>query len=77
MKEADFVRIAEFLHRACEIALDVQKSTGKMLKEFVAALHGRDDVKLLKAEVEAFARSFPMPGFDPSSIPESVKALFH
>ncbi|KAJ3296005.1 Serine hydroxymethyltransferase, cytosolic [Borealophlyctis nickersoniae] len=73
MKEADFVKLADFLHRAAQIALEVQKSTGKMIKDFVVALENNADVKALKQEVEQFARSFPMPGFDPASIPESAR----
>jgi glycine hydroxymethyltransferase len=72
-KEEDFVQVAEFLHRAAQIAITVQASTGKFIKDFVVALDTNAEVKALKEEVEAFARKFPMPGFDPSSIPSSAK----
>ncbi|KAJ3224842.1 Serine hydroxymethyltransferase 2 [Clydaea vesicula] len=72
MKEKDFVQVAEFLHQAAQLALRVQSTSGKMLKDFTAALEKDEEVKNLRKEVEKFARSFPMPGFDPKSIPQSV-----
>jgi glycine hydroxymethyltransferase len=72
-KEQNFVKIAAFLSRACILALSIQASSGKMLKDFVIALEADSAVKELRAEVEAFARSFPMPGFDPASVPESAR----
>jgi glycine hydroxymethyltransferase len=67
-KETDFVRVADFIDRAIKIAQDLKASTpapGK-LKDFSSHVDkvagGRQDIKQLKEEVEAFARSFPMPG---------------
>ncbi|KAL3899254.1 MAG: hypothetical protein SGCHY_002170 [Lobulomycetales sp.] len=77
MGTTDFEKIAAFLDRAIKIALEVQKTSGKMLKDFAAALASNAEVTQLKTEVEEFARSFPMPGFDPTTIPEGVKADFH
>jgi len=65
---ADFVKIAEFLDKAVKLALSIQESSGKGLKEFVAALEGHAQVAGLRAEVEAFAEAFPMPGFEASMI---------
>ena len=62
-KEADFVAVAGFLHRAVQIALTIQAGSGKALKDFVAALDKHADIVALKHEVEAFAAKFPMPGF--------------
>jgi len=66
--EADFVRVADFLHRGVQIAKAVQAEApapGK-LKEYrahLAATGGqREDLRALAADVEAFAASFPMPG---------------
>ncbi|KAI8926740.1 serine hydroxymethyltransferase [Entophlyctis helioformis] len=73
LKEADFVKVAEFLHRACQIALKVQATSGKLIKDFVIALESNDEVKALRSDVERFAHSFPMPGFDPASVPESAR----
>jgi glycine hydroxymethyltransferase len=68
--EADFAAVADFLHRTSQLALAVQASTAKgaacTTAEFVAALaappHDAAAVAL-RAEVNAFARKFPMPGF--------------
>lgn len=75
--EANFDRVADFLHRGCQIALQAQqiaeleaqvgdtKPTKVLLKDFVAAL-GNEEVQKsleqLRTEVEEFASAFPMPG---------------
>ncbi|CAG8585262.1 9067_t:CDS:2 [Ambispora gerdemannii] len=71
-KEQDFVKVAEFLHRAVQIAVSIQdKAASKLMKDFVVACQDNDEISTLKNEVETFATSFPMPGFDPTSlIPE-------
>lgn len=63
LKEADFRKVADFLHRAVEIALEIQKTT-KTLKEFDAAVKTSAEVKALKTDVQTFITAFPMPGFD-------------
>jgi len=65
--EADFEQVAEFLHRAMQICLSVQTSHGKMLKDFVVGLENNKEIEGLCAEVEAFAQTFPMPGFEMSA----------
>ncbi|KAL0091042.1 serine hydroxymethyltransferase [Phycomyces blakesleeanus] len=68
-KEEDMVKVGDLLHRAVQIALKVQEQCGsKMMKDFVAALDGNQEIAQLKKEVMEFARSFPMPGFDPKTI---------
>ena len=64
LKEEDFKKIAGFLDRAVKICLEVQKTSGKMLKDFVAALPDNKDIPVLAHDVAVFATSFPMPGFD-------------
>eukprot|EP01098_Paradermamoeba_levis_P002871 TRINITY_DN1364_c0_g1_i4.p1 TRINITY_DN1364_c0_g1~~TRINITY_DN1364_c0_g1_i4.p1 ORF type:complete len:481 (-),score=185.04 TRINITY_DN1364_c0_g1_i4:35-1402(-) len=61
-KEDDFAQIAEFLHRGTQIALQIQEKSGKLLKDFVVALHDHPELKQLRTDVEAFAKKFPMPG---------------
>ncbi|XP_057959346.1 serine hydroxymethyltransferase 4 [Malania oleifera] len=61
--EKDFEQIAEFLHRAVTIALNVQKEHGKLLKDFNKGLVNNKDIENLKVDVEKFASSFDMPGF--------------
>lgn len=67
-REDDFVKVANFIDLGVKIALDLKRTTPEpaKLKDFVAYANGegpsREDVKALREEVEAFARSFPMPG---------------
>ena len=68
LKESDFETIAEFLHRAVNIALEVQTSHGKMLKDWKKGLEGNEKVSALKTEVETFAEAFEMPGFTRASV---------
>ena len=64
-KEADFEKVAEFLDKAIVLALEIQQTSGKMLKDFKKALDGHEGVAALEAEVHEFARGFPMPGLVP------------
>lgn len=64
LKEADFEKIAEFLHQAINITLSIQKDYGKLLKDFNKGLPNNKDIENLKVEVEKFSASFDMPGFD-------------
>jgi len=66
--EADFEQIAVFLDRALKIALSIQEKSGPKLKDFVSYLDGNADIAALRLEVNKFATSFPMPGFDPSQM---------
>mmetsp|Transcript_17373 Transcript_17373/g.48985 ORF Transcript_17373/g.48985 Transcript_17373/m.48985 type:complete len:476 (+) Transcript_17373:117-1544(+) len=68
MVESDFEQIAVFLHKALEISLKIQEATGPKLKDFIPALVDNEDIKTLRAEVNAFATTFPMPGFDPKEM---------
>jgi len=61
-KEADMVKVAEFLDRGVKIAIEVQNKVGKMLKDFTPALETSEEVKNLRRDVEEFAKNFPMPG---------------
>lgn len=61
-KEADFEKVADFLHRAAQIGIRVQEKAGRLLKDFLKELEGDEEIPKLKADVEAFATTFPMPG---------------
>ncbi|XP_076437509.1 serine hydroxymethyltransferase, mitochondrial-like [Babylonia areolata] len=65
-KEADFDRVVDLLDRGVHIAVNVQKHT-KNLKEFKAYVlenaEAVSQLEALKAEVQSFAKDFPMPGF--------------
>jgi glycine hydroxymethyltransferase len=68
-KEQDMVKVAEFLHRTVQIALVVQERSGnKLVKDFLVALEGNQDIEQLKREVMEYAQQFPMPGCDVSTI---------
>jgi len=58
----DMAKVAEFYDRATKIAVKIQAESGKQLKAFVEGMHKCEDIKGLKAEVEAFACQFSMPG---------------
>jgi glycine hydroxymethyltransferase len=76
MKEDDIKVVADFLHRAVQLALLLQKEAGsKLLKDFVrvATVHseghvGYTQVKQLRSEVVAFASKWPLPGVDVSTL---------
>jgi glycine hydroxymethyltransferase len=81
MKEDEMKRVADFLHRAVQLSLALQKEAGtKLLKDFVRVAtqgdgQGAKDVRQLKADVQAFARSYPLPGVDVRQLqkPEGVE----
>ncbi|EIN08894.1 glycine hydroxymethyltransferase [Punctularia strigosozonata HHB-11173 SS5] len=76
MLEDDIKQVGEFLNRAVQIALVLQKEAGsKLLKDFVRVatqggegLEGYKQVKELKKEVQEFARKWPLPGVDVSDL---------
>merc|ERR1712039_813498 len=61
-KKEDMTKIAAFLDRTVQIALEVQGKVGKKLKDFEAELAGHKDVLALKEEVNAWASGFGYPG---------------
>lgn len=74
MKEDDIRIVADFLHRAVQLALQLQKEAGsKLLKDFerVATTGDGEGAKAVKAlckEVRAFAKKWPLPGVDVTSL---------
>ena len=68
MTEVHCEQVADFLHRAVTIALTLQSTTGKLLKDFEAAVVASPEVKALKLEVMTFVTQFPMPGYDTSTM---------
>lgn len=67
-KEADFVKVAEFLDRAVQISLKIHNNGGKAISKFKAALQGNEECEQLKKEVEAFATTFFMPAIEVSGM---------
>eukprot|EP00270_Netrium_digitus_P003661 TRINITY_DN14321_c0_g1_i5.p1 TRINITY_DN14321_c0_g1~~TRINITY_DN14321_c0_g1_i5.p1 ORF type:complete len:461 (-),score=125.10 TRINITY_DN14321_c0_g1_i5:386-1693(-) len=64
LKEEDFVKVADFLDKAVNITLQVQSEYGKLLRDFTKGLDNNPAILVLKEEVEEFASSFEMPGFN-------------
>merc|ERR1719215_1517350 len=44
LKEKDFRQVADFLHKAVQISLEVQKHTGAKLKDFEVAIKASSEV---------------------------------
>jgi len=72
MLEADIKIVADFLHRAVQLSLLLQKEAGtKLLKDFVRVATTKEEgkegfakVKELRDEVRVFASKWPLPGVD-------------
>jgi len=62
--EADFETMADFLIRAVQITVMIQREHGKLQKCFSKVLHNNKDIVELRTRVEAFATQFAMPAFD-------------
>jgi glycine hydroxymethyltransferase len=83
MLDADIKIVADFLHRAVQLSLVLQKEAGtKMLKDFVRVAtkeepgkQGYAQVKQLRKEVRAFASKWPLRGVDVKTLrrPEGIK----
>ncbi|KPM05555.1 serine hydroxymethyltransferase, cytosolic-like protein [Sarcoptes scabiei] len=68
MKEDDIAKVADFLDQGIKLTLKITKNApGKLLKDFMATLKKdeyQEEIAKLRGDVEAFARSFPLPGYD-------------
>merc|ERR1712187_417451 len=62
LKQDGFVKIAEFLDRVLQIALQIQNEKGKKLKDFEEGMKGRKDIEALRADVQTFASALGYPG---------------
>jgi len=74
LTENDFITVAEFLHRAVQLAIQTQSRTGKELVAFKAALKGDAAIQKLATDVKTFSSQFFMPGLDPCNITETNTA---
>jgi len=68
LKEAEFRIVADILHEAVIIGQEIAASSGKLLKDFEAAVKASPKCKALKKKVQTFITQYPMPGFDVSSM---------
>jgi len=57
----DFRKVADLLHEACQLAVDIQSKSGKPLKVFNPAAEADSRIPELKKRVQEYARSFPIP----------------
>eukprot|EP00924_Labyrinthula_sp_SR-Ha-C_P008410 maker-scaffold_11-snap-gene-12.6-mRNA-1 protein AED:0.12 eAED:0.12 QI:107/1/1/1/1/1/2/270/481 len=62
LKENDFEKVGEFLHRVVKICLKVQEKSGKKMVEFRKHIVHDEELKQLANDVNAFSKQFPMPG---------------
>jgi glycine hydroxymethyltransferase len=83
MLEEDIKQVANFLHRAVQLSLTLQKEAGtKMLKDFVRVATKQEEGKVgygqvreLRKDVREFAMKWPLPGVDVSTLQQP--AGFH
>jgi glycine hydroxymethyltransferase len=74
MVEDDIKIVADLLHRAVQLSVQVQKEAGsKLLKDFVRVAttgegEGAKAVRALRHDVRTFARKFPLPGLDVTTL---------
>ncbi len=54
--------VAQFLHEACQIAIDIQKESGKKMRDFRPAAAKHPGIEPLRKKVVEFAKKFPIPG---------------
>lgn len=62
LTEKDFVEIALYIDRVVELAVSIQKESGRKLKDFCAAAAKSEEVAKLREEVIEFSKKYPMPG---------------
>jgi hypothetical protein len=53
---------------AIQISIAIQSKTGDKLVDFKAAFEGNEAAKVLRTDVEAYSKRFPMPGFESSKL---------
>nr|AGT02799.1 glycine hydroxymethyltransferase [Angomonas desouzai] len=62
--EKDMEKIAELLHKAVQIALEIQGDSSSMkLADFIAAFPQNEKITALRKEVEEYSSKFEMPSF--------------
>eukprot|EP00850_Spirogloea_muscicola_P021964 SM000270S10361 [mRNA] locus=s270:88878:91255:+ [translate_table: standard] len=66
--EVDMERIGEYLVRAAQITQRILQEHPKLQREFVRRLEACPDLLELRAQVTAFARLLPMPGFEATTM---------
>ena len=62
MKEKEMIVVTDFLIKALKIAKEIQKKSGKKLKDFKIEANNNLEIINLREEVNKFARNYFMPG---------------
>ena len=66
MKEVDILRVADFVDRGFQLAIEINKAAASpALKDFLHTLESEEfqsKIKALRDQVESFAVQYPMPG---------------
>jgi len=63
LKEAQFELIAIILDKLVKVCIEVQKTSGKLLKDFVIALEKSPHLEEIQQDVLQFSQQFGIPGF--------------
>ena len=48
LKEEDFVKVAEFLHRCIQVSKEIQEQQGRMLKDFLNGINGNEKLDKIR-----------------------------
>lgn len=60
--------VGRYIDEVAKISLGIQKEKGKKLADFRKGLKESKEIEALADEVNKFASSFAIPGFDPTTI---------
>jgi len=68
LKEKDIEQVVQYLHQGLQLAREIKAaSPGVLLKDFLATMQTSEyqaKIHVLRESVEAFAATFPMPGYE-------------
>ena len=60
LKEEDFIKVGDFLHRCFELCIKIQEKSGKKTKDFKQSIKNDyvDEINNLKSEINDFSEKF-------------------
>ena len=58
LKEEDFVKVAEFLHRCIQVSKEIQEQQGRMLKDFLNGINENEKLDKIREDVIEFSNKF-------------------
>ena len=62
MKENDVEQIVDFIDEVIQLSIEVSKTSGKTIKEFIEEFSKKKEVEDIKKRVIEFSIKFKMPG---------------